>query len=274
MYHTYCCHVHVRDRLHRYAVTALLTSHSLSHFIRCVDRWEEARNYSGPSPAAMWHSFYEWSLTNSPTHTHSILDTAVNTLADGHHRTHYNTPHCTLLFVHWADYMTAPMDYYADVWQEGIGRELTLFYVSWADCCEREACWDEADGVYMRGLMATAQPLGELIAAYNQFKLRWAEQRRSKGEVAAVRSVAAAENKKRNVSVTASQHGEASGNAAKQAKTAAAAAPHTAPPAGGGDERSAGNFHPHPLDCCYPLVPLTCLLLLYPLCCRAAMCVQ
>ena len=186
----------------------------------------------------MWHSFYEWSLNHAPTHTHSILDTAVNTLADGHHRTHYNTPHCTLLYVHWADYMTAPMDYYADVWQEGIGRELGLFYCSWADCCEREGCWDEADGVYMKGLMAQAQPLGELIAAYNAFKLRWAEQRRSTESGAGV-GVVASENKKRSAGVAAGQQQEVNASTAKHAKTAAIPAARSAPATSSGDERSA-----------------------------------
>ena len=189
----------------------------------------------------MWHAFYDWSLIHAPTQTHSILDTAVNTLADGHHRTHYNTPHCTLLFVQWADYMTAPVDYYADVWQEGIGRELGLFYCSWADCCERESCWDEADGVYMKGLMAQAQPLGELITAYNQFKLRWAEQRRSKDGGAAVSAVAS-ENKKRSAGATGAQHEDEQRTAAKHQKTAVAAAASGASSTESRDERSA--HHP------------------------------
>ena len=185
----------------------------------------------------MWRAFYEWSITHAPAHSHSILDTAVNTLADGNHRAHYNTPHCTLLFVAWAEYMAAPIDYYADVWQEGIGRELSLFYASWADCCEREGGWEDADGVYMKGLLAQAQPLGELIAAYNQFKLRWAEQRRAQ---TAKDAVGASESKKRSASDTAVQHEETRGNAAKQAKTEPTAAPKRAVlVSSAGDERSA-----------------------------------
>ena len=214
--------------------------HSLA--ICSAVRWDEARQYSGPSPANMWHAFYEWSLVHAPAHTHSILDTAVNTLADGHHRSHYNTAHCALLFVHWAEYMTQPMEYYADVWQEGIGRELGLFYCSWADCCEREACWDDADGVYMKGLLAQAQPLGELIAAYNGFKLRWAEQRRSKGDASGVSS-GAADTKKRGA--PAIQQDEPGPKAAKQLKTAAVAAPQGAPATGSGDERSAHSLPLH-----------------------------
>ena len=197
-----------------------------------VIRWDEARSYTGPSPAAMWYTFYEWSLTHAtPAVTQSILETAVNALADGTHRSHYNNPHCTLLFVQWAEYMAQPMEYYGDVWQEGIGRELGLFYTNWADCCEGQGCWDEADSVYMKGLMAQAQPLGELIAAYNQFKQRWAEQRRRKDEAGEV-SASTSASKKRSASE------DAGTSAAKQAKTASVAVPQTVPAAASGDERS------------------------------------
>lgn len=225
-------------------------------------RWEEARSYSGPSPASLWHAFYDWSLAHAPSHTHSILDMAVNTLADGLHHAHYNTPHCTLLFVQWAEYMAAPVDYYADVWQEGIGRELSLFYCSWADCCEREGGWDDADGVYMKGLMAQAQPLAELIAAYNQFKQRWAEQRRSQatGETA---GISAPESKRRAATDTSVLHEEARGNAAKHVKTAAvAAATQSALSTSGGDERSVALQARIPaalaLDTLCSLIPSLC----------------
>lgn len=56
--------------------------------------------------------------------------------------------------------------------ENSIGAKLALFYQAYALLLEKNNQWEEADSVYMQGLIAQAEPLVSLIQHYDKFKNR------------------------------------------------------------------------------------------------------
>ena len=139
-------------------------------------RLADVQCYSGPDPLTQWCSLYQWTSTNQPTSLQTVLESALDSLQS--HPSYPSSPQYVGLWVAYARLCPDPLPFYTDMYTQGVGSALTVLYTEWADALEREGQWDEADGVYMKGLLRQAQPLMDLIERFDAFKKRGLERKK------------------------------------------------------------------------------------------------
>ena len=187
--------------------------------------------YTGDDPLSMWYALYQWTSSTHPLLVQPLLERALDLLQSD--PSYPSNAQYVGLWLAYARLCPDPLPFYTDMYTQGVGSSLTVLYLDWADALESGEREDEADAVYMKGLLQHAQPLADLIARYDAFKKRSAARRKQP-------PAPSAEARKRSAAEVAVT--EEGAKAVKQAKTV------TAPPAAAPQaDRSALSAQSYPL---------------------------
>ena len=177
----------------------------------------------------MWCALHQWTAAHQPAQLQRLLETALDLLQSD--PSYPSSPDYVGLWIAYTRLCPDPLPFYTDMHAQGVGSGLTVLYTEWADALEAQGRQEEADAVYMRGLLqlCSAQ-LTDLIARYDAFKRRVAERARQQRPPA--QQSAAADSRKRQM-----DRAEEPQRDPKQSKTApsashasAAAVDRSAPP--------------------------------------------
>ena len=164
-------------------------------------------SYTGASPLSVWYSLYEWTCAHAVAQLQRLLETALELLQSD--PAYPSSSQYVGLWLAYARLCPDPLPFYTDMYTQGVGSSLTSLYAHWADALEGGGREDEADAVYMKGLLMQANPLTELIARYGAFKKRLAEKGRQQQRQPQPLSAAADVGRKRSTTTAAEPPREA-----------------------------------------------------------------
>ncbi|XP_024943034.1 uncharacterized protein LOC107269786 isoform X2 [Cephus cinctus] len=137
--------------------------------------YEDAiKNYDGDDPLENWYEYILWVEQSYPKSGHEsdigkLLEQCLSTFEK---ETKYHQDRRYIrLWINYISMQKNPLELYQLLQNNGIGTMVADMYRAWAFELEQSEDFKRADEVYVMGIAARAQPLGELTFAHQNFQL-------------------------------------------------------------------------------------------------------
>ncbi|XP_067622618.1 mitotic checkpoint serine/threonine-protein kinase BUB1 [Eurosta solidaginis] len=148
------------------------SSDPMHGFLRDKQAWENAISmYQGPDPLDHWYNYicwYENHLRSDPAN--KFRETLERCLALFEHSDFYKQDlRMVRLWLKYIEMQTHPLHFYQVLYQRGVGRHVSAFYIGWANYYQSIHALKEAESVYSLAFQEKAQSFEELHHAHNKF---------------------------------------------------------------------------------------------------------
>jgi len=139
-------------------------------------KWEEDLiNYKGKDPLSIWKRYIGWAkrcylTANLRGEFLTLLERCTKQFQNDSRYT--NDERYLQIWLAYADACAEPIDVFIHLQKNNIGKELTLFYETWANFLENRADYKEATEIYQLGITNNANPLEKLQDQFLTFQAR------------------------------------------------------------------------------------------------------
>lgn len=147
--------------------------------IYCLySRWENAINcYRGPDPLSLWWNYICWLEQNTHIDTENQFRKSLEHCLSiyEHYDGYKQDVRLVKLWIKYIDMQPSPPQMYQMLYQRGVGTQLAAFYIGWAHYFDSAGAFKQAESIFNLALQTNAQPLDELRAAQNKFRMSVAQ---------------------------------------------------------------------------------------------------
>jgi len=121
----------------------------------------ELRSYDGPDPLDPWFRYISWVEQEYPKGgkeggIHKLIQSCITTFKDD--QKVLNDPRFLNIWLKYANLSTDPLDVFKYMYEHGICTQQHELYESWAWQLERNAAYQSAEKIYLRGIDAMVEP--------------------------------------------------------------------------------------------------------------------
>lgn len=151
---------------------------SLQQFDNDKRHWENVINcYRGNDPLNLWFRYICWLEQNIHIDTENQFRKSLEQCLAmfENYEGYKNDPRLIKLWIKYIDMQANQPQLYQMLYQRGIGVHLAAFYIAWAHYYDSAGAFKQAESIFNLGLQTNAQPIDDLRATHQKFRMSVAQ---------------------------------------------------------------------------------------------------